>query len=105
MATYSPELASITLVFVSEEGEYYTEPLTDLTDCGTLIDPETGEDMEFFGYKIDGGRVSINADLVLMYRSEAGDEYEQNVDTIIECGTLIDPDTGDDMELVGWYVS
>lgn len=43
----------------------------------------------------------INA-LVLVYRSEAGEYYEQPATDLIIAGTLIDPETGDDMDLVGW---
>ena len=42
--------------------------------------------------------------LVLIYRDEAGNLHEQRAEDLPNCGTLIDPDNGDDMELVGWRV-
>jgi hypothetical protein len=41
--------------------------------------------------------------LVLVYKSEDGQTYEQFACDLPSAGTLIDPETGDDMELVGWY--
>lgn len=41
-------------------------------------------------------------DLVLVYRGKNGTEYEQPLADIQEVGTLIDPDDGDDLELIGW---
>lgn len=41
----------IELLYRSESGEIYTQPLTDITESGTLTDPDTGEDMELIGYR------------------------------------------------------
>lgn len=38
--------------------------------------------------------------ITLVYRSEVGEEYDQSLSDITSVGTLIDPDTGDDLELV-----
>lgn len=48
------------------------------------------------GYDEDLGKI------LLVYRDEAGDLHEQPIGDINEAGTLIDPESGDDMELVGW---
>lgn len=42
--------------------------------------------------------------LVLIYRDEAGDFYEQPATDLVEVGTLINPETDEDMALVGWRV-
>lgn len=39
-------------------------------------------------------------DVFVIYISESGEEFSQPVADIAEVGTLIDPDTGDDMEMV-----
>lgn len=41
-------------------------------------------------------------DMWLVYRSESGDSYFQPWQDLTTAGTLIDPDSGEDMELVGW---
>lgn len=41
-------------------------------------------------------------DIVLVYTDEAGKEYEQPLSDIEESGTLIDPESGDDLSLIGW---
>lgn len=38
----------------------------------------------------------------LIYRDEKGNLHAQPWGDIVQAGTLIDPDTGDDMEIVGW---
>ena len=38
----------------------------------------------------------------LVYRDEYGTLYEQSWTDLQESGTLIDPETGDDLELIGW---
>lgn len=42
------------------------------------------------------------SDMFLVYRDETGILHTQHWSDLVEIGTLIDPDTGDDMELVGW---
>lgn len=39
-------------------------------------------------------------EVILVYVDVLGTEYRQSAADIVEVGTLIDPDTGDDMELV-----
>lgn len=41
-------------------------------------------------------------DIDLVYADESGTEYTQSLSELSEAGTLIDPDTGDDLTLVGW---
>ena len=38
------------LVYVSEDGGYHFQPLTDLPAVGMLVDLETGDDMELVGW-------------------------------------------------------
>lgn len=40
--------------------------------------------------------------VVLVYHDEQGDLHEQPLSDVVEVGTLIDPETGDNMPLVGW---
>lgn len=34
------------IIYVDCVGEEHAQPISDITDSGTLIDPETGDDME-----------------------------------------------------------
>lgn len=43
------DMNKVTLVYVSEDGTEYYQPVSDITSSGTLIDPETGDDMELIG--------------------------------------------------------
>lgn len=53
---YAPKLHknldSMHIVYTDEKGHLYDQPLSDLPDVGTLIDPDTGDDMEIIGYKL-----------------------------------------------------
>jgi hypothetical protein len=46
---------------------------------------------------------SFSLDVIdLVYADESGNEYTQSLSKLAEAGALIDPDTGDDLTLVGW---
>ena len=40
--------------------------------------------------------------LVLIYRNENGELFEQRATDLVSSGTLTDADTGEDLELIGW---
>lgn len=56
LSPYAPkihkDLDSMLIVYTDENGCLYDQPLSDLPDVGTLIDPDTGDDMEIVGYKL-----------------------------------------------------
>lgn len=56
LSPYAPkvhkDLDSMFIVYTDEKKRLYDQPLSDLPDVGTLIDPDTGDDMEIIGYKI-----------------------------------------------------
>lgn len=46
------DLDSMFIVYTDSEKRLYEQPLSDLPDSGTLIDPDTGDDMEIIGYTL-----------------------------------------------------
>ena len=42
------------------------------------------------------------ASMWLVYVDDNGGQHHQPWQDLVEAGTLIDPDTGDDMTVVGW---
>lgn len=46
------DLDSLQIIYTDDKGCLYTQPLSDLPDSGTLVDPDTGDDMEIVGYTI-----------------------------------------------------
>lgn len=40
--------------------------------------------------------------LVLIYQNENGDLFEQRATDLVSSGTLTDPETGEDLDLIGW---
>lgn len=40
--------------------------------------------------------------LILVYRDKHGALHEQPADDLVNVGTLVDPDDGEDMLLAGW---
>lgn len=43
-ASHAPE--NVFAIYIDSEGNEHDQPIADITEVGTLIDPETGEDME-----------------------------------------------------------
>lgn len=56
LSPYAPkihkDLSSMHIVYTDDKKCLYEQPLSDLPDVGTLIDPDTGDDMEIIGYKL-----------------------------------------------------
>ena len=56
LSPYTPkirkDLDSMFIVYTDSEKRLYEQPLSDLPDSGTLIDPDTGDDMEIIGYTL-----------------------------------------------------
>lgn len=56
LSPYAPklnkDLDSMLIVYTDDQKCLYEQPLRDLPDVGTLIDPDTGDDMEIVGYKL-----------------------------------------------------
>lgn len=55
--------------------------------------------------KTINGQTCITVDMWLVYLSDSNKEYLQPWQDLVSAGTLIDPDTGDDMEIIGWTVN
>ena len=56
LSPYAPkihkDLNSMHIVYISDKKCLYEQPLSDLHDSGTLVDPDTDNDMEIVGYKL-----------------------------------------------------
>ena len=94
------------LIYFNEDGYRFTQPLADIAEAGLLFDPETGDDLELAKVRLVSptGRTEriFNLDeIILVYISENEQLYYQNVSDLPMAGTLIDPETGDDLELLG----
>lgn len=48
---YAPE--KVSLVYLAEDGTEYTQPVTDVVEVGSLVDPDTGEDMEIIRVEVE----------------------------------------------------
>lgn len=42
-----------TLIYEDSEGRSYEQPLSDITEAGTLINPETGDDLEVVAARVE----------------------------------------------------
>lgn len=40
--------------------------------------------------------------LILVYRDASGEEHHQPASDLMEAGTLVDPETDEDMDMIGW---
>lgn len=94
------------LIYFNEDGYRFTQPLADIAEAGLLFDPETGDDLELVKVRLisptgETKRIFNLDEITLVYISEDGQLYYQNASDLPESGTLIDPETGDDLELLG----
>ena len=48
--------SNLTLVYADDEGWLYRQPAGDITEVGTLIHPDTGDDLTLVGYEVSNGR-------------------------------------------------
>lgn len=87
-----------TVSIVHTDSEY---KVGDIIIVGSLVDPETGEsiDIDHVIVEDNGNKVTYDTDKVILVYSEEGSSYGQEVSTIINSGTLIHPETGDDLEV------
>lgn len=46
------DLESLQIIYTDDKGCLYTQPLSDLTDVGTLVDPDEDTDLTIVGYTI-----------------------------------------------------
>jgi hypothetical protein len=53
MATQIFDLNKVTLIYKDESGQTHEQPLGDLVEVGTLIDPDTGDDMPVIGAVVE----------------------------------------------------
>ena len=91
----------IELVYITNNGEEITQPLNNLIETGTLIDPDTEEDLNI-NHVLIYDKNTHQADTEktqLIYIDETGNEHAQYVSEIPHNGTLIDPTTEEDMEI------
>jgi hypothetical protein len=75
----TPSESSMWLVYADTEGGKHYQPWQDLEESGTLIDPETGEDMEMIGWTTNGFQyeiafVSLGLGFGCLYASQHGPE-------------------------------
>ena len=101
------KIEDVTLIYGSD-AERYSQPLADVPEVGTLIDPEDGEDLDLYAVEIanpDLGEMPIflTADdamgvVTLVWIDDGGVQYFQDVTDIVEEGAAISDD-GEDLEL------
>lgn len=92
------------LVYRDREDRTHFENIIDVPEIGTLIDPDTGDDMPIVGWSVSDNPhdAVFTSDMLLVYVDQRDKLYFQTWSEL-ECqGSLIDPDTGDDMDVVGW---
>lgn len=86
----------VELIYLDNDGEKHAQPISDLTEAGTMIDPDTGEE-----YALDSVRiletVHESENVAIVYVDENGNEHVQGVNDAIFTGTLTSPDTDEEM--------
>lgn len=79
----------VTLIYTDEQGETHHQPLPDITEVGTLIDPETGDDLELADHVL----LSLTPDEInpsLLHREIADILSDRDNESVAE--QVLDPD-------------
>jgi hypothetical protein len=93
------------LVYSFGEG-YFTQPLHEFVEVGNIIDPETDEEADLVGWSehpVTGGNfVPRTTPMFLVYADSTGAHHFQPWQDTFTSGSLVDPGTDADMDVVGW---
>lgn len=88
----------VTLIYIDTDNEKHTQPVNDLVEAGTMMNPDTGEE-----YALDSVRiletVHESENVAIVYVDENGNEHVQGVTDAVFTGTLTSPDTGEEMSI------
>lgn len=91
---YNAEL--VELIYTNNENEQFTQPISDLTEAGTMIDPNTSEECVLDTVRITNTMYAPH-DVAIVYLDMNGNEHVQNVGDAVIGGTLLDPVTDEEM--------
>ena len=92
----NPEYVS--LIYTDNDNEQYIQPVNDLVEAGTMMNPDTGEEFSLQHVHIAGNTTPHNPSYVtIVYVDEHGNKHEQSVHDAVLVGELLSPHTGDTM--------
>ncbi len=88
------------LVYTDASGEHHYQPVSDIPYSGTLIDPDTGDDMDVSGWA-ESYQGDIRTDpMGIVYADAEGNRHTQPWGDVVQSGGLIDSE-GEDMSVIG----
>lgn len=88
----------ITLIYIDTDNEKHTQPVNNIVEAGTMMNPDTGEELLLQHVHIAGNNTPYNPSYVtIVYIDENGDKHEQSVHDAVVVGALLSPHTGDTM--------
>lgn len=88
------------LVYTDASGEHHYQPVSDIPYSGTLIDPDTGDDMDVSGWA-ESYQGDIRTDpMDIVYADAEGNHHTQPWGDVVRSGGLIDSE-GEDMSVIG----
>lgn len=74
------ELSRVTLVYQDAAGVIHEQPVADITSAGTLIDPDTGEDLELVSVRVADAPTASQPRLDLFEPSTTGQLVTWQID-------------------------
>lgn len=93
---YNAEL--VELIYTNNENEQFTQPISDLTESGAMINSDTGEEYALDSVRIiETSSVHESENVAIVYVDDNGNEQVQGVNDAVFTGTLTSPDTGEEM--------
>lgn len=94
----SPE--HVALIYTDNDNKQYFQPVNDIAEAGTMMNPDTGEELFLQHVHIAGNTIPQNPSYVaIVYIDENGNKHEQSVHDAVVVGELLSPHTGDTMPI------
>lgn len=88
----------VELIYLDNDGEKHSQPISDLTEAGAMINPDTGEEYALDSVCIiETSSIHESENVAIVYVDENGNEHVQGVTDAVFTGTLTSPNTDEEM--------
>lgn len=90
----------VTLIYTDTNNEKHTQPVNYLVEAGTMMNPDTGEELSLQHVLVAGDNTRYDPiDVTIVYVDEHNNEHTQPVYDAVVVGTMLSDYTGDTMPI------
>lgn len=90
----------VTLIYTDNDKEKHTQPVNDLVEAGTMMNPDTGEEFSLQHILVANNDTRYNpSDVTIVYVDEHNNEHKQSAYDAVVVGTMLSDYTDDTMPI------